>query len=147
IGRIFVGQGHRGSVRNTYFSGNETHNFAPRDCNFVDCNMGEQILMEFGSGEYLEGAQSVGPNTVTFSSVVVDPSAFPGGEDIIAVAGNELGHNHRVVSINARMLTIDRPWDVLPKDSSSRFLISSIADKSVIYENTFQGRDTHSTHD
>ncbi|KYG65886.1 hypothetical protein AZI86_02090 [Bdellovibrio bacteriovorus] len=146
IGRMFVSQGHFGSLRNAYFSGNASHNYAPRDCNFVDCNMGEQILFEFGGGEYKTAATAVGASSVTFASVTSDPTTTEGGLDITITSGKGLGQHRRVVSVAAGVVTVDRAWTIAP-DASSKFLINAVSEKTVVYNNTFQGRTTHSTHD
>jgi polygalacturonase len=142
IGRLFVAQPHRGSVRNLYFSGNETVNGAPRDCAAVDCNKGEQILFEFGS-VVLEGrAKALGASGVTFPHAIAAE-----GLDVVVAGGRGVGQRRRVVSARDGALTLDRPWDVRPDLATSLFYVTPVAERAVVFRNRFRGRATHSEHD
>ncbi|MFC7053942.1 glycosyl hydrolase family 28-related protein [Hansschlegelia quercus] len=142
IGRLFVAQPHRGSVRNLYFSGNETVNGAPRDCAVVDCNKGEQILFEFGSVALEGHATAVDANGVTFPRAIAAE-----GLDVVVAGGRGVGQRRRVVSAVDGALTLDRPWDVRPNLATSLFYVTAVAERAVVYRNRFQGRASHSEHD
>jgi polygalacturonase len=145
IGRLFVAQGHFGSLRNLYFAGNRTRNSAPRDCTAVDCNKGEQIIFEFGSSALLENAVAVTADSVTFPRL--DTENLPEDIDLIVAGGQGAGQRRRVAGIDGGTVRIDRPWAVIPDPATSRFLLTPITERAVVYRNRFEGRDTHSSHD
>lgn len=145
IGRLFVAQPHFGSVRNVYFSENETRNSAPRDCAAVDCNKGEQILFEFGSVTLRGAPDAIGPASVTFRGLELGPA--PRGLDVVIAGGPGLGQRRRIVAAADGLLRLDRPWDVMPDVSRSRFFVTAVAERVVVYRNSFEGRETHSQHD
>ncbi|GBD48063.1 glycosyl hydrolase family 28-related protein [Methylopila sp. Yamaguchi] len=145
IGRLFVAQGHFGSVRDAYFSGNETRNAAPRDCAAVDCNKGEQIIFEFGGVALLGRASALSPTTVTIPRLSPAPGATRG--DVVIAAGRGAGQRRRVLSIEGHVVTFDRPWTVQPDRTSSQFYVTPVAERAVVYRNRFQGRKTYAAHD
>jgi len=145
IGRLFVTQGHFGSTRNMYFGGNRTHNSAPRDCEKVDCNKGEQIIFEFGSVHLKGKATAISPDSVSFNSLDIEET--PGGKDVVVVGGRGAGQRRRIVSVEGKTAYLDRPWQIQPDTTTSLFFLTSIAERAVVYGNVFEGRKTHSQHD
>ncbi|MFC3694941.1 glycosyl hydrolase family 28-related protein [Chenggangzhangella methanolivorans] len=145
VGRLFVAQPHLGRTRNLYFSGNETVNAAPRDCAEVDCNKGEQIILEFGGVLLRPRPVSIGPSSVTFRAQ--DGLEIEPGFDVVVSGGRGFGQRRRIVSAEKGKLTLDRPWDVTPDAKASRFFVTPVAERAVVYRNRFEGRRTHSQHD
>lgn len=146
IGRMFVAQGHFGSLRNLYFGDNVSENFAPRDCRYVDCNKGEQIVFEMMSTSRPSGFSKATATTVSFSSV--DFTNQGGGTELVIIGGRGAGQHRRIVSVNNGngTATLDKPWAVIP-DSSSKFVATSAALQTAIYNNRFDGRSTYHDHD
>jgi len=145
IGRLFVTQGHFGSTRNMYFSGNRTRNSAPRDCEKVDCNKGEQIIFEFGAVNLQGRATAVSSDRISFDSL--DTQETAGGKDVIVVGGRGVGQRRRIIAVEGNTAILDRPWNIQPDTTTSLFFVTAIAERAVVYGNTFEGRDTHSKHD
>ncbi|WP_051660895.1 glycosyl hydrolase family 28-related protein [Bosea sp. 117] len=145
IGRLFVSQGHFGSTRNLYFADNQTHNAAPRDCRFVDCNKGEQIIFEYGAVRLKPRASAVGPDSVTFATLTEDETR-PLWHVVVA-AGRGAGQARRVVAVEGNTLRLERAWTVQPDTATSLFFITPIAERAVVYRNRFQGRATYAEHD
>ncbi|HET7412708.1 MAG TPA: glycosyl hydrolase family 28-related protein, partial [Pararhizobium sp.] len=144
IGRFFVAQSHRGTVKNLYFGRNVSHNAAPHDCSKVDCNKGEQICFEMAGGDLLGGFEGATATTASFRKLAFSP--VPSGRDLIVVGGRGAGQHRHIVSSDGAMLHLDRPWRVIP-DASSRFAIAGAAYHAAIYNNTFQGRASYDKHD
>lgn len=146
IGRFFVAQTHRGSMKNFYWGDNLSKNAAPRDCSKVDCNKGEQICFEIAGSRLKDDFISASADTVVFSSPDEIGGSLPGGRDIVIVGGRGAGQYRHIRSISGATLQLDRPWNVIP-DETSRFALAPIASQAAIYDNTFDGRDSYSVHD
>lgn len=146
IGRFFVGQAHFGSLRNLYWQGNVSRNAAPHDCSKVDCNKGEQICFEIVGSKIRDDVVDVSRDTVTFSTLEEAGAREPGGRDLIVVAGRGAGQHRRIVSTSGGTAALEKPWNVVP-DKTSRFALASTASRAVIYDNSFDGRDSYSQHD
>lgn len=144
IGRFFVAQAHWGSMRNMYWGGNVSHDAAPHDCDKVDCNKGEQICFEMAGGALLGGFAGATERTASFRSLA--PPSEVGGKDLIIVGGRGAGQRRHIVSVDAGTATLETPWNVIP-DKSSRFAIAGAASQAVVYDNTFEGRDSYDEHD
>ena len=144
IGRLFVAQPHLGGSRDMYFRDNETVNAAPRDCQAVDCNKGEQILFEFGSVRLQGRASEVSASGVAFTSELPEDAV---GKTLVVAGGPGLGQRRRIVGRDGNSLKLDRPWDVLPDPATSLFYVAHVAERAVVDHNRFQGRPTHSQHD
>lgn len=147
IGRFFVAQTHRGSMRNLYWGGNISRNAGPRDCEKVDCNKGEQICFEI-EGSRLLGSELVGASAsgVTFRSLADMPEEVPGGRDLVIVGGRGAGQHRHIISRSGSTLHLERPFAVMP-DETSRFALAAIASRAAVYDNSFEGRPSYSLHD
>jgi polygalacturonase len=144
IGRLFVAQGHFGSTMDMFFADNETLNSAPRDCDFVDCNKGEQILWEFGSLNPPLPATAVTADSVTLARLALRSETGP--QHVMVLAGRGAGQTREVVRITGNTVVLDRPWTVMPDLATSRFSVDSIAARAVVYRNRFEGRDSFAMH-
>jgi polygalacturonase len=145
IGRFFVGQGHFGSMENLYWERNVSRNAAPRDCNEVDCNKGEQICFEIVGSRLLSGFAHASDNNIRFH--LPDwGSPVPGGRDLVIIAGRGAGQYRRIVSVNGATATLDAAWTVTP-DKTSRFALAATTSRAAIYDNTFEGRESYHRHD
>ncbi|SES41973.1 glycosyl hydrolase family 28-related protein [Rhizobium sp. NFR03] len=147
IGRFFVAQTHRGSMRNLYWGGNVSRNAGPRDCEKVDCNKGEQICFEI-YGSRLMTTDLVGASgaEITFRSLADMPEEVPGGRDLVIVGGRGAGQHRHIVSGSGSTVRLEKPWTVMP-DATSRFALAAIASRAAIYDNSFEGRASYSAHD
>ncbi|WP_244479420.1 MULTISPECIES: glycosyl hydrolase family 28-related protein [unclassified Rhizobium] len=147
IGRFFVAQTHRGSMRNLYWGGNVSHNAGPRDCAKVDCNKGEQICFEiYGSRMLQTDVVAASAGEVTFQSLDAMPQDVPGGRDLVIVGGRGAGQHRHILSHSGATVVLDAPWVVVP-DRTSRFALAAVADRAAIYDNRFEGRSSYSLHD
>jgi polygalacturonase len=147
IGRFFVAQTHRGSMRNLYWGGNISHNAGPRDCAKVDCNKGEQICFEmYGSRLLQTDIVGASAREVTFRSLADMPEDVPGGRDLVIVGGRGAGQHRHILSRSQSTILLEQPWAVIP-DMTSRFALAAVASRAVIYDNSFDGRSSYSQHD
>ncbi len=146
IGRFFVGQSHFGSMRNMYWEKNVSRNAAPRDCNEVDCNKGEQICFEIVGSQLKNDFVAASATSVTFRSLSELDKPLRSGRDLVIVGGRGAGQHRHIASTHGTTVVLDSAWNVVP-DQTSRFALASIASRAVIFENTFDGRETYSEHD
>ena len=144
IGRFFVAQAHRGSMKNLYWGDNASHDAAPFDCTKVDCNKGEQICFEIVGSDLKDGFVAATPTTVTFRSL--ENTTKPGGLDLVVVGGRGAGQHRHIVSVSGDTATLEKPWNVVP-DASSRFALAATASQIAIYNNSFEGRASYAEHD
>jgi polygalacturonase len=147
IGRFFVAQTHRGSMRNLYWAGNVSQNAGPRDCEKVDCNKGEQICFEiYGSRLLQTDIISAQSGKVTFRSLAEMPEDVPGGRDLVIVGGRGAGQHRHILSHSGSTVLLEEPWTVIP-DKTSRIALAAVASNAAIYDNRFEGRSSYSLHD
>lgn len=67
----------------------------------------------------------------------IEYTYYPHGWHVTITDGRGLGQYRRLVSLNEKTYTIDRPWDVIP-DKTSRFVVSVPALNNVAYNNTMK---------
>ena len=146
-GRMFVTQGHWGSIRNLYFGDNRTMNYAPRP-ERPDLNGGEIILFEMAGGANARTPTTATANTVNFAGDNLDLDAITAGHgpnvDAMIVKGRGMGQTAHVTHFDAasQTITVSPPWRVVP-DGSSGIVVSAATSKAVVYDNNFEGRDNY----
>lgn len=146
IGRFFVAQGHFGSMRNLYWGDNTSLNAAPRDCNKVDCNKGEQICFEIVGSKVKSDTVGATQDTVTFKTRVDLDAEMRSGMDLVVIGGRGAGQQRHIIAASGSTVTLEAPWNVIP-DSTSRFALAATASRIAIYNNSFDGRASYSQHD
>jgi hypothetical protein len=99
-------------------------------------NSGEIILFELPASKTVYNATAVTATTLTLPGSWRKNSLT---EQTIAIIKNTgLGQFRRIVANDGGKITIDRPWDV-PPDNSSVLSLNSSADNAVIYHNSVDG--------
>ena len=139
-GRMFVTQGHWGSVRNLYFGGNRTIDYAPRP-ERDDLNSGEQILFEMTGGGNARTPTTATTTTASFAGGNLEINVTKPNLDAMIVKGRGMGQTVQVTGFDpaSQTITVSPPWRIIP-DSSSGIVLTAAASKAVIYDNIFEGR-------
>lgn len=137
-GRMFVTQGHWGSIRNLYFGGNRTIDYAPHP-DRPDLNGGEIILFEMG-GANVRTPTAATTTTASFAGANLDLDVTP-NVDAMIVKGRGMGQTAQVTRFDkaSQTITVSPPWRVVP-DGSSGIVVSAATSKAVVYDNSFEGR-------
>jgi hypothetical protein len=109
--------------------------------NIGDANQGEQILFEVGTSEMAAHPTATTPTTATFSAR--PPTAK--SQDAVIVQGRGTGQFRQVTKVEGNTITVSPPWSVVP-DETSVIGVGPAQTRSVIYQNTFDGKSDYGTY-
>jgi polygalacturonase len=141
-GRFFLSAGPDGSLRDFYFGNNETIELAP-SVNAPDSNKGEQFLFEMTGNVFAGTPSQISPTTFVLSSYSV---GSPLALDAIITRGRGVGQYRNIVGYDAatKRFIVSPAWNVEP-DQTSTISIGAVQARTVIYNNTLQGKADYAT--
>ena len=117
-----------------YFGDNTTEDLCPRSGG-PDDNSGEQWMFEACATLLRETIVSATSNTATFTST---PSSSLLGHVITIQSGKGQGQSRLISNISSQTVTIERPWQVIPTNTSIATL-GQYAHRAAVWHNTFDG--------
>lgn len=110
---------------------------------------GEQIMYEGHRISYKGGIESATENTITLDEefsledVRISDKGFSEGSVVNLVLGKGVTQYRIITKIDGRTLTVDKPWDIIP-DNTTTVTLSSPQYNHAIYKNKVSGYKNHS---
>ncbi len=143
-GRFFVGSTPGDSQRFIYLGNNATVNLAPSIYK-SDQNAGEQILWDQNAGNLSPSTFLAATGATIQLQELVSATNYNLNQDIVIAGGAGIGQRRSVAAFDsaAGIITLDKPWAVLP-DASSTILRGRVVANVAIYNNTLNGKPDYS---
>ncbi|MGE9296968.1 MAG: LamG-like jellyroll fold domain-containing protein [Puniceicoccales bacterium] len=141
LGRFCVIRNNKQSTWHHYFGGNVISESGVRLDGPKGGNFGEIFLYEQGQSYFSDMPISATSTTATFTSV---NSEVVAGKAAVIVNGKGLGQFRKIVDVTGNTITVYPAWAVTP-DATSRIAVQASANRTVIYDNIFDGKATHVT--
>jgi hypothetical protein len=138
MGRFYTVTAYGNRQENIYIGGNRTYDLTVQPTHFNQ-NSGEQIMWEDMPITSTQKPAAVDRSTLSFDKPIKGKVKWH--SDAIVVAGRGMGQFRRIQDYDksSGVVTVARPWDVLP-DIDSTIMIGRPVRRIVVYGNQLDGK-------